>query len=341
MRRLPSNAKGLVTTATLNAPSSLASEATTGAAPEPVPPPRPEVMKIMSEPSRASMILSVSSSAALRPTSGLAPAPRPLVSFAPSCSLTGAWHNFSAWRSVLAAINSTPSTLARIMRLTALQPPPPTPMTLILAGESSSLKLMRIALSFAVILFPPCGLGEVVLFCEAARASQKILAPVTTSKSPGWSRHYTNQAHSQESVLQKLGAGEHGLDLGDQVAVALRLRAARLGAVQHKTDDRGIFRLGDLFGHVGQAARFGDANRHMKRLLHHFDKASEARPAARENKTGGNLFVEAGTAGFVADQGEKLLRAGLDDIGKHSGKDSARRAIANAGNFDGGIFGQK
>src|SRR6266568_2688807 len=74
MRRLPSNAKGFVTTATLSAPSSLASEATTGAAPLPVPPPRPAVMKIMSAPSNPSMIFSVSSSAALRPTSGFAPA---------------------------------------------------------------------------------------------------------------------------------------------------------------------------------------------------------------------------------------------------------------------------
>ena len=41
MRRLPSKAKGLVTTATVSAPSSLARFATTGAAPLPVPPPRP------------------------------------------------------------------------------------------------------------------------------------------------------------------------------------------------------------------------------------------------------------------------------------------------------------
>src|SRR6266566_7570666 len=47
MRRLPSKANGFVTTATLKAPSSLASEATTGAAPLPVPPPRPEVIKII------------------------------------------------------------------------------------------------------------------------------------------------------------------------------------------------------------------------------------------------------------------------------------------------------
>ncbi len=59
-RRLPSNKNGLVTTATVSAPSSLAREATTGAAPLPVPPPRPVGEKIMSEPSSASMIFSVS-----------------------------------------------------------------------------------------------------------------------------------------------------------------------------------------------------------------------------------------------------------------------------------------
>jgi hypothetical protein len=133
IRRLPSKAKGLVTTATVSAPSSLARLATTGAAPEPVPPPRPEVTNTISAPSSASRIFSVSSSAAFRPTSGFAPAPNPLVSFEPSWSFTGACDIFSAWVSELAAMNSTPSTLARIMRLTALQPPPPTPITLIFA----------------------------------------------------------------------------------------------------------------------------------------------------------------------------------------------------------------
>ena len=90
MRRLPSNANGLVTTATVSAPISLAREAIIGAAPVPVPPPSPVVTKTMSAPSRASMILSASSSAALRPTSGLAPAPRPLVSLTPSWIFTSA-----------------------------------------------------------------------------------------------------------------------------------------------------------------------------------------------------------------------------------------------------------
>jgi hypothetical protein len=62
------------------------------------------------------------------------------------------------------------------MRFTALQPPPPTPMTLILAGESSSLKLMRIALSFAIMLFPPYGLGKARLLLARRFASPKNFA---------------------------------------------------------------------------------------------------------------------------------------------------------------------
>jgi hypothetical protein len=133
MRRLPSNANGRVTTATVSAPISLASDAITGAAPVPVPPPSPAVTKTMSAPSSASMILSESSSAARRPTSGFAPAPSPLVSFTPSCSLIGAFDICSACTSVLAVMNSTPTTPAAIMRFTALLPPPPTPITLMRA----------------------------------------------------------------------------------------------------------------------------------------------------------------------------------------------------------------
>ena len=85
-RFLPSNLNGLVTTAIVSAPSSLARLAMTGAAPVPVPPPRPVVTKTMSAPTSAWMIVSVSSSAACRPTFGSAPAPSPFVSFCRSAS---------------------------------------------------------------------------------------------------------------------------------------------------------------------------------------------------------------------------------------------------------------
>jgi hypothetical protein len=143
MRCLPSSEKGSVTTATVRTPSSsppswLAIEATTGAAPVPVPPPSPAVMKTMSAPSSASQIFSVSSTAAWRPISGSAPAPRPLVSFAPTWTLSGARFARSACRSVLTAMNSIPCRPDAIMRLTAFPPPPPTPTTLMWAPYTSS-----------------------------------------------------------------------------------------------------------------------------------------------------------------------------------------------------------
>ncbi len=138
LRRLPSNENGLVTTPIVSAPASLAISATTGAAPEPVPPPRPAVMNTMSESVRASAILSRSSSAARAPIVASPPAPRPRVILSPMRILCGASDWRSAWASVLQAMNSTPIISARIIRLTALLPPPPTPMTRIRAKFSES-----------------------------------------------------------------------------------------------------------------------------------------------------------------------------------------------------------
>ena len=107
-----------------------------GAAPVPVPPPIPAVIKTISDPSNKSVISSRVSSADLCPTSGLPPAPSPLVSFSPIWTFVSALHLFRACLSVLTAINCTPFKSASIILLTALQPPPPTPMTLMTAELS-------------------------------------------------------------------------------------------------------------------------------------------------------------------------------------------------------------
>ncbi len=149
-RFLPSNLKGLVTTAIVSAPSSVARLAITGAAPVPVPPPRPVVTNTMSAPLSAAMSASVSSSAAWRPTLGSAPAPRPFVSLLPIWIFTGAGLERSAWASVLATMNSTPESPACTMRDTALPPPPPTPTTLMrapLRSSSSSISLSLLSAS--------------------------------------------------------------------------------------------------------------------------------------------------------------------------------------------------
>ena len=136
IRRLPSKENGLVTTPTVSAPASRAHSATMGAAPVPVPPPIPAVTKTMSAPRNCSTRSSLDSSAAFCPISGLAPAPKPLVSFSPIWIRFCALESSRAWASQLIAINSTPCSPEVIMRFTALLPPPPTPTTLIFASVS-------------------------------------------------------------------------------------------------------------------------------------------------------------------------------------------------------------
>src|ERR1017187_6637383 len=153
VRRGPSKANGLVTTATVRASSSLASDAITPVAPVPVPPPSPAETKTMSAPCSSSTMSSVFSRADWRPISAFDPAPKPLVMRAPSCSLCGAAHAESACRSVSMAWNSTPPSPSRTRRDTALQPPPPTPITLIRAPlrASSWISYFRLSMSDSAI----------------------------------------------------------------------------------------------------------------------------------------------------------------------------------------------
>ena len=125
---------------------SFATPATTGAAPVPVPPPIPAVINTISAPFRDSVISFFDSSAAFSPTVGFAPAPRPLVSFSPICSLKSAFDSCRVCKSVFTATNSTPDNPLSLMRLIALFPPPPTPITFILAKELSSISMLMFAI---------------------------------------------------------------------------------------------------------------------------------------------------------------------------------------------------
>src|SRR5262245_21192797 len=128
-RLLPSKRKGVVTMPTVSASISRAMRATTGAAPEPVPPPSPAVTKTMSDPRSTRFSWSYASSAARLPISGSAPEPRPSVSSLPICTLTGASLIWSCWMSVLTATKSTCVMPASIIRSSAFSPAPPTPTT--------------------------------------------------------------------------------------------------------------------------------------------------------------------------------------------------------------------
>ena len=102
IRLFPSNVNGRVTMAIVNAPSSLATLAITGAAPVPVPPPIPAAIKTISAPLTMLRISSFDASAAARPTSGSPPAPKPLVNSLPNTILFSAFEDIKACLSVLA-----------------------------------------------------------------------------------------------------------------------------------------------------------------------------------------------------------------------------------------------
>mmetsp|Transcript_1643 Transcript_1643/g.5493 ORF Transcript_1643/g.5493 Transcript_1643/m.5493 type:complete len:284 (-) Transcript_1643:233-1084(-) len=138
-RLRPSKPKGFVTTPTVSAPSSLATDATMGAAPDPVPPPMPAVTKTMSAPDSAAAISARDSSAAASPCDGLPPAPKPRVVSRPMFIVFPARLRESACASVFMAQKSTkePASVST-MRFTAFPPPPPTPTTLIQQGAVMS-----------------------------------------------------------------------------------------------------------------------------------------------------------------------------------------------------------
>ena len=146
---LPSKVNGRVTMAITKAPASRAIRATTGAAPVPVPPPIPAAIKTIFAPLTISLMSSTLASAAFSPISGSPPAPKPPVI---------SWPRIKRWRallvdkaclSVLATQNSTLAISSSIIRLTALLPAPPTPMTTILATGSKKSK------SQSCIIFSP------------------------------------------------------------------------------------------------------------------------------------------------------------------------------------------
>ena len=136
IRFAPSNLKGFVTTPTVKMPLSCANCAIMGAAPVPVPPPIPAVIKTMSVSSSTCAIAFLDSSADFWPISGLEPAPMPPVSFSPIWILFLQVDLFRSCLSVLIATNSTPCTPDAIILLITLLPAPPTPMTLILTTFS-------------------------------------------------------------------------------------------------------------------------------------------------------------------------------------------------------------
>ena len=133
VRCLPSKANGLVTTPTVSAPQSRAICAMTGAAPVPVPPPMPAVTKTMSAP--ADRVGDAACS--LRPTAaadlGVRAGAEALGQRVAELDLVRRQVGVERLHVGVGDDELDAVELPLIMVLTALPPPPPTPMTWIFA----------------------------------------------------------------------------------------------------------------------------------------------------------------------------------------------------------------
>ena len=118
----------MVAKTTTKAPASLARRTAIGAAPDPVPPPRPTQMKTILRSRNTSRISFSDSKIAFSPISGSPPAPRPFVRLGPNWIFSPATEPFRVRTSVFRASNSAPSIPSRAIRSSILAPAPPKPI---------------------------------------------------------------------------------------------------------------------------------------------------------------------------------------------------------------------
>src|SRR5215472_11547070 len=280
-------------------PSSRATCATTGAAPVPVPPPMSAVMNSMSHPSTSSTMRSRSSIAAWRPTSGSAPAPRPLVILVPICSAVLTLACLSAWLSVLMHMNSTPSMPQATMCATALPPPPPTPITLMTA------LWLYASISSNMLSLLYTNTGGWLMGRSFALSASKTLSASKISLEPG-----------PHAVEHRLGISQGSPATRRQGVVA---------RVEQQPYAGGKDRIAHHVGESLHALRDPEAHGYVEHFLGELDGAFHLGAAASEHDAGGYHFLEAAAPQLLAHQAKQLLVARLDDLGERLSRQAPRR----------------
>src|SRR5215216_4022787 len=221
-------------------------------------------MKTMSAPRTVSARSSRLSSAAFSPMAGSPPTPRPRVSLSPMRIFVSALDRARAWASVFTATNSTPKMCSSIMRSTALQPPPPTPITLI-GGRMSRSEWGRDRMMGRGLLSSAWGALRVRLRMDNGRSCRARRPP----------RRRARNLLGHERL-------EGGLELAHPAVERLRLAARRpLPAVvvlaagaeaalprrpAYQTDARRVCGVDDQICLAAHLARVGYPNGHMEHV---------------------------------------------------------------------------
>src|SRR5581483_10030407 len=298
----------------------------------------------------------------------------PLVSFTPSWIFTGALEPFSACRSVLATTNSTPSRRDSIMRLTALPPPPPTPMTLIFAVfSSSSLKWMRMSFSGWPFSLKSSIIGhssrrfvsghdlsradQVLVVSERASQfsprytflrlkpahEQTVASFGTTKLVPCYESHQGQKPWLTKSAFQQSRqsnsasrplTGEQRADLRAQPAIQVQARLPRAMAVQNHSNCGREFRLQQLRRQLGDRHRIALPDGAMQDVFGDFQHAVQPRSSAGEDQARAQQIGDASLPQVVAQQLHQLAGARLQDFAEYALRHKARGTVADRGHLD-------
>src|SRR5713226_5768216 len=223
-----------------------------------------------------------------------------------------------ACRSVLATTNSMPSIPASIMRFTALLPPPPTPITLILASlRVSSLKLMRMPFSFfmsAAIIEFLCSLGLVFLSCFDLflRFMGKPLYSTA------------------EGVPFPLSAliCEQCFQSSTPTVILHATRGSSAVPVGNHSQGRRKFRFGQRGRHLRHRHWPSQPHRATQHRFRNVENPGQARSASAEHDSANAALEHAVVTEIFAHHFEQLTGPGLEDLGHESLRQQTRRPVA-------------
>src|ERR1700756_4423075 len=217
----------------------------------------------------------------------------------------------SAWRSVLATTNSMPSMPASIIRFTALLPPPPTPITLILASlRASSLKLMRMPLSFfmsAAIGEFSCSLDLVFRSCSdtfdfmgkaplSVETSLNLTYPISPASClPLFHREQRSQARTPPVVLI---ASRHACPV----------------AIEHHAEHGRVLGLSQRYRHFCQRHGPGEPQRLAQYGIGNIEKPRQARSAPAQHNPSATAFQHAVMTEVLAHHLEQFPGSRLENL---------------------------
>src|SRR5688572_17438796 len=197
----------------------------------------------------------------------------------------------SACTSVLATINSTPSSPTCTMRLTALLPPPPTPTTLMRAPVR----------------------------CSSASFSRNGISRVSAIRPPLLEEFLEQAAQPSGDAPECAGAHQT-----PGIAHMMPLR------VQPQSHSRGELRIADVVGEAANADRHPAPDREIEDLLSKLGHSLENCTASGQHDARVERLLVSGAPNLIPHLVTNLLSARLQNLRQHTPRHESRLSSTHA-----------